>query len=103
MGPVARSDALATPVVDLHSSSSQSLGSIITWPHKAPASAITTNYSDTPSITSTDTANMDSESVKKALMKQVLQEANMANARVLIEACPNSSLAHHFRPYTDWS
>lgn len=28
---------------------------------------------------------MDSDSVKKALMKQVLQEANMANARVLIE------------------
>ncbi|KAL2753358.1 hypothetical protein ACRALDRAFT_2110314 [Sodiomyces alcalophilus JCM 7366] len=28
---------------------------------------------------------MDSSSVKDALMKQVLQEANMANARVLIE------------------
>ncbi|KAF3356645.1 hypothetical protein VdG1_06268 [Verticillium dahliae VDG1] len=28
---------------------------------------------------------MDSESVKRALQKQVVQEANMANARVLIE------------------
>ncbi|GJC90480.1 mitochondrial import inner membrane translocase subunit TIM13 [Colletotrichum tofieldiae] len=28
---------------------------------------------------------MDSDSVKKAVMKQVLQEANLANARVLIE------------------
>ncbi|ROT38541.1 mitochondrial import inner membrane translocase subunit tim-13 [Sodiomyces alkalinus F11] len=28
---------------------------------------------------------MDSNSVKQALMKQVLQEANIANARVLIE------------------
>ncbi|WYZ40408.1 hypothetical protein EsH8_IV_000749 [Colletotrichum jinshuiense] len=28
---------------------------------------------------------MDSDSVKKSVMKQVLQEANLANARVLIE------------------
>ncbi|GKT43865.1 mitochondrial import inner membrane translocase subunit TIM13 [Colletotrichum spaethianum] len=28
---------------------------------------------------------MDSDSVKKAVMQQVLQEANLANARVLIE------------------
>ncbi|KAJ0164137.1 Mitochondrial import inner membrane translocase subunit TIM13 [Colletotrichum tanaceti] len=28
---------------------------------------------------------MDSESIKQSVMKQVLQEANMANARVLIE------------------
>lgn len=33
---------------------------------------------------------MDSSSVKQSVMKQVLAEANLANARVLIEVCLNS-------------
>lgn len=47
-------------------------------------------------------ATMDSSSVKQSVMKQVLAEANLANARVLIEVCEhhsrNESLA--FLPYT---
>lgn len=30
---------------------------------------------------------MDSSTVKQSVMKQVLAEANLANARVLIEVC----------------
>lgn len=40
-----------------------------------------------PDVTTRDihAATMDSSSVKQSVMKQVLAEANLANARVLIE------------------
>ncbi len=36
---------------------------------------------------------MDSSSVKKSVMNQVLAEANLANARVLIEVCRDAGRA----------
>lgn len=40
----------------------------------------------------------DSETVKRTVMKQVLEEANLANARTLIEVCSQSPFASYLAP-----
>ena len=55
-------------------------------PHQIGSPAITSNYPQSSSPLAT-TIKMDNETIKKSIMQQILQEANSANARTLMEVC----------------
>jgi hypothetical protein len=69
------------------------------FPGAPPSSASTQTKPTTchnpllPQRSLTTTATMSSDSVKQAVIKQILAESNMANARQLIEVRPTRSLS----------